>query len=706
MKKKYLLASDKEKFIDFAERIKQGNLLAFDFETTGLDFISDRAVGLALASDINEAYYIPFEHGDLDCLDKDFVFEVLRPIFQKDTIILIAHNFKFDIQFLWQEGIDVGWKLDNKLAACTQVLSWVLNENRSFHNLKYLARTVLQMDMTSFSDLTLGGKFYEVPIDEAAQYGVNDVLAPLHLFRLWEPQLAKEKLDNLFWKLEMPYLKVLAKMEHRGVDIDETLLSLYSKRIEVDLYELQRKLLVLAGRELNINSGDQLGKLLFSPPPEGFGAPIQGMTKGGTKPRKDGTFASPKPKTDSGVIKTLASMPDKPWTTFCKELLRYKELAKIKSTYIDGIFNLIRADGKLHCSFNQTGTVTGRISSSDPNLQNQPAGPTWVDKYYVGKTYGAEDLWLTDPPALEITIPGSIDECKKIFHCHNVLDRDQHGNLLQDENGRYIEVQRKIRDIYYNPNGVLLVSDYSQMEMRLMAHFSGDEVLKEAFSKGVDVHSWVASHAFKVDMEEVTKDQRQKAKAVGFGTIYGKTVYGFANDWYGKEKDFIQKRVDGFGNKKEFVNKKYLDMAQSFLDDFFSAFPGVKRYMDYIAMVCMKYGYIRTLSGRKRRLPDIYSEESWLAARAKRQAVNSKIQGSAGDYIKLAQIKIERALEKSPHLGIAQIIQVHDELVLVSPHESIEAGIKILKENMENIIPLGVDILTDPCCVERWGLAK
>lgn len=687
-----------EIYLQTLSLLQQASIISFDFETTGLDFLIDDIVGISLATDNDVCVYIPFLHNGIKTFDQVAVMANLKEIFERDDVILIAHNIKFDIQFLWNYNIDISHKFKNYTVVDTMLMSWLLNENRDNHKLKFLARDILKVDTITFEDLTKGQKFHTIDINSAVKYAMLDAKAPLMLYKIFKAQMEKEKLMDVFWRVEMRYARVLAKMERRGVDIDIELLNRYEERIDGELGELMTKLFLLAGREFNINSGDQLAEVLFSKL-RGFGAPIIAMTDGGKKPRKDGTFAPRKPKTDADVIDTLVLATGQPWVPFCETLKRYKELKKIDSTYIKGLRNLIRSDGKLHCSFNHTGTVTGRISASEPNLQNQPANPTWVDKYYVGKSYSVKELWLGNDITIDdLTIPEDIKLMQKLFRCHYVKSGE-------DDTGRYFEVQRKIRDIYYNPNGSLVVSDYSQMEMRVMAHFSQDKHLMQAFIEGkVDIHTWVASKAFRVPIEEVSKDMRKKAKAVGFGTIFGKTVAGFAIDWYSKENDFWTTNLK---SGRAEPAQKYLNKAQKFLDDFFAAFDGLAGYIEHVHNFCYKYGYIKTMTGRKRRLPGIYSTKYFEVSRAKRQAVNSKIQGSAGDFIKIAQINIEDRLEEHPEFQATQILQVHDELVIkVDAPEYAADVLNLVKETMETAVKLSVPIIAEAACAYRWGHAK
>lgn len=455
--------------------LERASILAFDFETTGLDFISDEIVGLSLATDNGLNVYLPFKHDGITTLNPDIIFPMLKPYFEKDGLMLLAHNMKFDIQFLWNQNIDIGSKLDKGQAADTLVMSALTDENREYHNLKYLGRTILKIDMTEFKDLTQYKKlkFYQVPIEQAVSYALKDTTVPLALYKIFIQQLEKERLLDYLFKIEMPFLKVLALMERRGVYVDHELLDLYEERINTEVTDLHHRILVLAGREFNLNSGDQLGEVLFSKD-NGFGAPIQGMTAGGKKPKKDGSFAPPKPTTDADAIEALSKIPNAPWTDFCLTLLRYKALAKIKSTYIMGIRKLLRADGKLHCSFNQTGTVTGRLSSSDPNLQNQPARETWVDIYFPGDSCADIELYsveLRKKSAKPLIIPDNFEEFKSWFPHHKVEKYEyvEGGNnsgyekYIREKHPRYKSpfyvVKMKIRDFYYNPYGVLVVSD-------------------------------------------------------------------------------------------------------------------------------------------------------------------------------------------------------------------------------------------------------
>lgn len=689
------IITTKEQFIGVCNLLKSATIISFDFETDGLDFLTAKIAGIGLATDNGLSCYIPFEHPGVSTLHEDDIVYTLKKHFESDRTLLIGHNLKFDVQFLWNLGIDIGWKFDKHLMADTMIMAWLLNENRISFKLDGLLQDYFHIKPVEFNDLVEKGKvsIFDVDINALGSYCIKDVVGCLKLYELFKPQLEAERLTDVFWRVEMRMVKVLALMERRGVYIDIDLLEDYHKRIKRDLEELKKEILQLAGREFNMNSGDQLGKILFSKPPEGFGAPIQGYTPGGKKPRKDGTLAPPKPKTDANTIRALA-IGNQPWSEFCNALLRYKDLAKIESTYLRGILELIRADGKLHGSFNQTGTVTGRLSASKPNLQNQKRDASWLDKYYPGETYKIEELYSCSLKGVtEIIMPDSLEEVQRIFSSHLVEEKEENDK-------RYFLVHRKIRDMYYNPHGCIIAVDYGQMEMRIMAHFSNDPGLQRAFKDGVDIHTWVASKAFKVPLEKVTKDQRSRAKAVGFGVIYGKTDYGYAKDWYGHESDFII----GYDDKgREVINEVYLKKTRVFIDSFFANFGGVKEYMEFMKNYCFKYGYIRTLTGRKRRLPGIYATNEWVKARAGRQAVNTKIQGSSGDYIKMAQIKLEEILEGT---GIEQVIQVHDELIFTAPSlEVADEYAPVIQEVMENVVPLNVKIVAEPVITNTWGKA-
>mgnify|MGYP001468169376 CR=1 FL=1 len=332
------------------DMLESAKIMSFDFETGGLDFLTDKIAGLGIATDNGLRCYIPFEHSKIDTLCESDIVYALKGYFESEKILLIGHNLKFDVQFLWNLGIDVGRKFDNKLMADTVIMAWLLDENRISFKLDRLLRDYFHVNTTEFDQLVEDGKVsvFDVDINAISEYCIKDAVGCLKLYEIFKTQLETQRLADVFWRVEMRMVKVLALMERRGVYIDINLLGDYHKRIKKDLEGLRKEILQLAGKEFNMNSGDQLGKILFSKPPEGFGAPIQGYTPGGKKPRKDGTLAPPKPKTDANTIRAL-TIGNQPWSEFCNTLLRYKDLAKIESTYIRGLLELVRAEiGRAH----------------------------------------------------------------------------------------------------------------------------------------------------------------------------------------------------------------------------------------------------------------------------------------------------------------------------------------------------------------------
>ncbi len=689
IREKLVLTLDELK--ETAKRMDDNEIHSLDFETTGLDITKDEVVGLSIALPDGFNKYIPFIHEGLKCLSGLKIMEIIqRPIVESDSII-IAHNWKFDIQFFWNFGVKPDWKFKDRKAFCTQIAHYLLNENTYRHKLKAIAPKILGVEMKEFGEVAKEGRFYKADLGEALDYALKDTRVLIPLYNKFLPQLKKEKLDDVFWKMEMPYCRVLAKKERRGIDVDKKLLEDYKWRMKKELPVLESEIHEEAGCKVNPRSPQQLVEVLFSK--NGFEAPVQQKTDTGN------------PSTNKESLKQLENI-NGPWVEFVKALRKYKKIQKVNSTYVEGQYDLIKESGKVHTNFNQTVTVTGRLSSSNPNLQNQPANPIWEDKYYIGRRYDSKNLFSADTgDKKSVIIPDDIKGIRELFPKHNLKENEKEGGYkFEDDKGKYIIVKIHLRDIYFNPNGILIVVDYSQVEMRIMTHFSKDEKMMEAIRNGEDIHTWVASNAYKVPMNEVTKDMRRRAKSVGFGTIYGKTPYGFAQDWYGGEPDFLVTKIIR-GTPKQVINQKYINRANEFLEErFFGKFPGIKEYMEDIERYCRKYGYIRTLFGRKRRLPWIWSEDEWQQRRAKRQGVNAKIQGSAGGLIKLAQIKLEDFLEDKP---ITQVLQVHDEVVFYSPDiETTEKYLPEIKGIMENVVKLRVPITVDVDIVERWGFAK
>ena len=590
----------------FNQYLQEAVHLSFDFETTGTNIVLDEEVGIGLQA-INRkgksaAVYIPFQHIDTDCLPKEKIMDLIRPKFEDPNILITAHNLKFDIQFLWDNNIDLTEKIRSGKVADTIIMYHLLNVNTPMSklSLEHLFKKNFKIKLKSFEEVVgdLEG-FHHVPKEEAIFYAGLDPVACYELYNHSIEELKEQKLDNVFWNQEMVTTHDLAKMKRRGIDVDEDLLQFYKKRADKELEELKSKIVEITGRDLNLNSPQQVKKLLF----EDWNAPVLEKTETGN------------PSTNQDVIAQLSNREDH-IGQFAQLFARYKELSSLDSKYLSTLPEQITPDGKIHCNLNQVVTRTGRLSSSKPNLQNQPRDPAWIDEYEVGKEYKPDEIPSSEDIEESVVIPDNLEEAQKLFPKHKVE--------FDGDNPDTLKVHLHLRDAYYNRNGVLLVIDYEQMEFRIMAHFSKDKHLLDGFNEGLDIHTYVASKAFDVPYEEVTKDQRQNAKAVGFGTIFGKSAYGFALDWYSHYDDCVQ---GFFDNGMAKVNQKYLDKTQKFLDKFFNEFKGIKNYMNWCHAYARKYGYIRTMTGRKRPLQEIWSNDKSWRNTAKRRAVNTRIQG-------------------------------------------------------------------------------
>lgn len=688
-----------EKLADYCKKLGEAKVIGFDYETKEIGdnghipMTAEEVYGISIASDNGIKCYIPFRHNGVKCLDKDLIISYIYPVLNDKNIMIVAHNIVYEILMSWVLGMDLSWKLDSELATCTQNMSFYDNENRKNHKLSHVSKSILKVEVQDFGDLTEDTSYINLPVEVASKYAIVDSIATILLYYYFYPKLEKQKLLAPFYKVEMPYTMVLAYKKWEGIDVNTDLLDLYEERLDEEITELKTKLLELAGREVNFNSPKQLGDLFFAPEPEGFGQKVISYTPTGN------------PQTSKDVIEFLSNSPNEECAEFCRIFLRYRKLTKVQGTYVRGLKDLIYPDKRVRGNFNQTVAVTGRLSSSAPNLQNQPTGSIWEDKYYIGENYTIEELKSLgfkdnkeQDGSFIVVISDDLEDLQEMFPYHYIQTKDEDtGEELVDENGRYILVHRKVRDLYYNRDGNLLVADYSQMELRIMAHFSNDENLLAAFKEGKDIHRWVAALSLGIDENDVTGGQRSDAKAVGFGTIYGKTPYGFTKDWYSDKEDLII-GYDPTGSP--LLNENYIRESEEYIKKFFRAFPGVKEYIEKCEQQCFQNGYVRTLIGRKRRLPGIYSSKLSHKNKAKRQAVNTKIQGSAGDYIKMAQILLFREFH---HKGIKQRIQVHDEIIASIPYD-MEEEVGRVKEVMENVVPLNVPIETEPMVVKSWGM--
>lgn len=576
--------------------IGKAEAFAFDLETTSTNTLQAEVVGISFSTEIKSAYYVPIKHINL---------EPLKPLFVSDQL-KIGHNLKYDIEVLKHNGIEVNGPFFD-----TMVAAYLLDPISGKYSLKHLAKQFLGREMIKLMELI--GKdaeyenFSEVPIDLAKDYACSDAEATFGLFEIFKLALKGQKMEKLFYEIEMPLVEVLVEMESNGVAIDKKMLDEMSKEIEKELKDLERHIFAIAGETFNINSPKQMAYILF----EKLMLPVIKRTKTG-------------PSTDVEVLEELASQKFE----IAEKLMDYRQLSKLKNTYIDVLPTLIEPDtGRIHTSFNQTITATGRLSSSNPNLQNIPVKGEWG----------------------------------KRLRCA----------FIPDQKGWRI-----------------LAADYSQIELRILAHLSGDQQLIKAFKEGKDIHRLTAAEVYGIPEENVTDEMRSAAKSVNFGIIYG---------------------ISDFGLAKQLGIKK--TEAAKFIERYFEKHKGVKEFIDRTIEEAKKNECVTTLLGRKRPMPDINSPHFGLRATAERMAINTPVQGTAADMIKVAMVRIA---QKFPTLKCGElsglktklILQVHDELVFECPKDEVETVKKMVEEEMINAVPLKVPVKVDIGTGKNWAEAK
>jgi DNA polymerase-1 len=573
--------------------LRQAPGFALDTETTHQDPMLAELVGISLAHTSHEAVYIPVAHLYLGAprqLDQAVVLERLRPLLEDPAIPKYGQNIKYDFIVLQRQGVTLqGMTFD------TMVAGYLLNPSRRANNLTALAREYLHYTPISYEDVAGKGArqvtFDQVEVERATAYSAEDADVALLLTQALQPRLAEYQLERLFHDVEMPLVEVLAALEMVGISVDAAYLREMSKHLQVQMDELLQAIHSLAGEEFNVNSSQQLQRILF----DKLHLPRGKRTKSGGH------------STDVSVLENLALEHDLP-----RLILDYRHLAKMKSTYVDALPQLIHPQtGRIHTSLNQTITETGRLSSSNPNLQNIP---------------------------------------------------------VRSELGRQIR-----RAFVAAPEHLLVSADYSQIELRLLAHFTEDPVLIEAFQNQQDIHTRTAMEVFGVKAEDVDENMRRMAKTVNFGIIYGLSAYGLAQRLH-------------IGNEE----------ARTYIDGYFARYPRVKQYLDSIIEQAREQGYVTTLLQRRRYLPEITHRNRTVREAAERTAVNMPFQGSAADLIKLAMVQLHRQIN-AESLPCAMLLQIHDELLFEIPEDAIEGMIPRIKTTMEGVwpslqVPLTVDI--------------
>lgn len=587
----YRIIDTPEALAELVERFGRAKYFTFDVETTSTDAIIADLVGVALTETPGRGYYVPAS-------GFRSLVQTLRPIFEDDKVEKVAHNAKYDVTVLAQHGLDTYGPLFD-----TMIASWLINPLPSAsHGLKNLAWTRLGVEMTAITELIGTGKnqitMDQVPIEQVAPYACADVDMTTRLVEPLTEELKDRGLWSLFTEVEMPLVPVLTDMERAGIRLDAAVLREMSQDLDERLRDIEREIQDLVGYNFNINSTQQLSDALFIK----LALPTEGLKK-----TKSGRFS-----TAAGVLERLRGQHQ-----VVDMILEQRQLAKLKSTYVDALPQLVNPrSGRIHTSFNQTGAVTGRISSSNPNLQNIP---------------------------------------------------------IRTELGRAVR-----RAFVADEGKKLIAADYSQVELRIMAHIARDPGLLGAFERGEDIHTATAAAVSDIALDEVTKDQRRIAKSVNFGLSYGQSAFGLAQQ-------------TGMSR----------DEAAQFIKTYFEKYPGVRDYIQFTKRQAAEQGYVETLLGRRRYFPGLATMRGPERGRAEREAINMPIQGTAADIIKIAMIRLFRAL-RDQGLRARMLLQVHDELVLEAPDEEVETVVPLVREVMGGAFELSVPLTVDVKVGQNW----
>ncbi len=592
-----------DQFDKWLQRLETAELITLDTETTSLDYMQAELVGLSFALEPGEACYIPVAHKDPDApqqLDRDAVLERLKPILEDPARAKLGQHLKYDMNVLARYGIDL-----QGVAYDTMLESYVLNSTATRHDMDSLAKKYLGYTTIKFEDVAGKGvkqiTFDQVPLQQAAPYAAEDADITLRLHRRLWGELQKESgLRSVLEEIEIPLVPVLSRIERTGVKIDSAMLAQQSSELAKRMHLLESKAYEVAGRPFNMASPKQIGEIFF----DELGMPVISKTPKGA------------PSTAESVLQKLAEdgfeLP--------AVILEHRGLAKLRSTYTEKLPLMIDRDtGRVHTSYHQAIAATGRLSSSDPNLQNIP---------------------------------------------------------VRSEDGR------RIRQAFVPDSGYRMVAaDYSQIELRIMAHLSGDEALLKAFSEGRDIHTATAAEVFGAEIAEVTVDQRRSAKAINFGLIYGMSAFGLA------------KQLDvGRG------------VAQEYIDLYFERYPGVQKFMDQIRAQAHDDGYVETIYGRRLYLPEINARNGQRRAAAERTAINAPMQGSAADIIKRAMLAVDAWIQREQP-PLRMIMQVHDELVFEIREDVLQESIDSIKQLMEHAAELDVPLVVDVGTGANWDEA-
>ena len=592
----YELVTTLDRFEFWLSQCREAGVFALDTETTSLVSRHAELVGISLAPAEGKACYVPVAHLTGEQLDITVVLNQVSKLLADPTLTMIGHNLKYDLTVLETVGL-----IPRCVLADTMLMSYVLDAAGGRHDMDSLAKRLLGIDTISYEDVCGKGAkqigFAAVPLEQASEYAAEDADITLRLFNQFSRRLADEpSLQSIYQDLELPVMLVLREMENHGALLDSAILRSQSKSLGTRLEELESEAQTLAGRPFNLASPKQLQEILF----DELKLPVLKKTPKGA------------PSTNEEVLQELALNYPLP-----KLLIEHRSLSKLKGTYTDKLpDDCDPADGRVHTSFHQAVTSTGRLSSSDPNLQNIP---------------------------------------------------------IRTEEGR------RIRKAFVAPNGwSVMAADYSQIELRIMAHLSGDQSLVDAFSRGDDIHRATAAEVFDLKPMFVTDEQRRRAKAINFGLIYGMSAFGLA-------------RQLGIERAE----------AAAYIDRYFERYPGVRHYMDSTRAMAHEKGYVETVFGRRLTLPDIRARQVPIRQAAERAAINAPMQGTAADIIKRAMLRVQKALATT-NLGCNLLLQVHDELVFEVRDQDLDGARQIVRTEMEAAAELAVPLIVEIGSGESW----
>lgn len=595
------VVDDKNKLTALTDALAHAKHISLDTETTSTDAMAADLVGISLAIEEGSAYYIPVGHaGSAPQLDKNVVVEALRPFLIDPHIPKIGHNLKYDCLVLRHSGLEVA-----PLSFDTMIAAWVLEPDSHRLGLKKMAEAELNIHMTEIRELIGSGSkqltMDMIAVDDVAPYAGADAEVPLRLEKILQKRLEANNLVEVFENIEIPLIPVLMDMEYAGISVDGKFLKAFSQDLQVRINEITKEVYRLVGYPFNLNSPQQLSKALFE-------------TLALTPPDSSN-------RTKAGLFSTSADVLDsmKEQHEVVSLLIEYREISKLVSTYLEALPRQINPrTGRVHTSFQQTGSVTGRLASSDPNLQNIPTRT---------------------------------------------------------------ELGHKVRQGFIaDPGSVLISVDYSQIELRIVAHMAQDQAMLDAFRAGQDIHSATAAAIYDVVIEKVSKEQRRHAKAINFGLIYGMSAFGLTR-----------------------TTELTLAEAENFVKAYFDEFPGVKRFLDNLRRVAAEKGYVETMLGRRRYFPQLKQAATpQVKARAEREAINAPIQGTAADIMKVAMIRLMPALRKAG-LEAKVLLQVHDELLLECPEKELDQTVAVTRSIMEGAFKLDIPLETDASYGKNWG---